>query len=260
MDTIVASALSYHTHGLSVLALEPRGKKPLLSWQIFQTERADTALIRRWWSHQPQANVGIVTGALSGLIVLDIDGYAGRDALRSFLKDQAIREFPLTPTVKTGHGWHYYFAYPGVPMANATAWHGLDGVDIRGDGGYVVAPPSIHPNGRDYEWVAGRTWDAVALAPCPAWLRDDAQTPRSAGSDWTLLMNTPCREGSRNATLARLIGRWLGNPHLTPEGVHLAELAALGWGLARCDPPLSVGEIQTIFNSIAGREVRRRQS
>lgn len=142
-----------------------RGKKPLQSWQIFQTERADTALIRGWWSHQPQANVGVVTGALSGLIVLDIDGDAGRDALRHFLRDQAIHEFPLTPTVKTGHGWHYYFAYPGAPMANATAWHGLTGVDIRADGGYVVALPSIHPNGRAYEWVASRSWLFLPIPP-----------------------------------------------------------------------------------------------
>lgn len=140
------AALEYEERGWSVIPLEPKGKKPLVPWEKYQKERASREQITRWWIDSPLANVGVVTGEVSGIVVIDIDG----DNARKIFKDTFPGDFSETPTVRTGKGWHLYFQHPGRLIPNRTGV--LPGVDVRGDGGYVVAPPSIHPNKREYKW------------------------------------------------------------------------------------------------------------
>ncbi|MER3407680.1 MAG: DNA primase, partial [Nitrososphaera sp.] len=99
------------------------------------------------------------TGAVSGLVVLDVDG-----------NDDVGRPFPDTPTARTRSGHHWYFAHPGGQVPNAVRL--LPGLDVRGDGGYVVAPPSEHPSGQRYTWVEGRSPWNLPPAPLPDWLRE----------------------------------------------------------------------------------------
>jgi hypothetical protein len=100
----------------------------------------EEACITRWWTEVPDANIGIATGAVSGLVVLDVDGEDGEASLAALEREHG--PLPLTPTVLTGKGRHLYFTHPGVPVPNRVRV--APGLDVRGDAGYVVAPPSTH--------------------------------------------------------------------------------------------------------------------
>jgi hypothetical protein len=119
----------------------------------FKDATTDEATIREWWRKWPNANIGIATGSESGLFVLDIDPEHGGEQSLQQLKDK-YGPLPETARVRTGSGgWHYYFRYPaGLRLPNSSSKLG-PGIDTRGDGGYVIAPPSLHVSGRRYEWV-----------------------------------------------------------------------------------------------------------
>jgi hypothetical protein len=111
----------------------------------------DSATIHKWWSRWPDANVAIVTGKASGVIALDIDPrHQGIDSLATW--EQQHGAFPPTLESETGGGGlHKLFLHPGFPVKNRINL--ARGVDVRGDGGYIVAPPSIHSSGRRYRWI-----------------------------------------------------------------------------------------------------------
>jgi hypothetical protein len=114
----------------------------------FKSATTDTHQIEAWWCKWPDANIGIATGIVSGIIVIDIDGTAGLTTLRSLLAKHG--PLPRTEVVKTARGWHLYFVLPAscAPIPCSAD----DGLDVRGDGGYVVAPPSRHASGHVYQW------------------------------------------------------------------------------------------------------------
>lgn len=146
MNEILQAALEYSRQGFSVIPVSRGDKKPLIKWQRYQHERANEEQIKQWWAKWPDANVGIVTGEISGIFVLDCDSDEGERVI------QEMGSLPRTAVAKTGKGHHYYFQHPGVPIRNFA--RKLPGLDLRGDGGYVVAPPSIHTTGVLYEWEA----------------------------------------------------------------------------------------------------------
>jgi len=117
-----------------------------------------------WFDTWPDANVGIAIGAESGLVVLDVDPrHGGTESLEEL--ETRHGRLPLSPVVLTGGGGtHSYFAHPkGGTVPNRTNFAGLPGLDLRADGGYVVAPPSVHASGRAYEW-------SKLLHPTPSFL------------------------------------------------------------------------------------------
>jgi len=135
------------------------------------TSRVDAVV--EWWRSVPYANVGIRTGIESGLVVVDVDGQAGRLALRALVASNALFR---ARWARTGSGgWHAYFAYPGTHVPNSAGSMG-EGLDVRGDGGYVVAPPSLHARRRRYRWVG--LGDAAGELPAlPGWLLELAVPP-----------------------------------------------------------------------------------
>jgi putative DNA primase/helicase len=144
----------------SVIPLRPKDKTPVIdSWKPYQKERPAAAQVLTWWRKWPDANIGLITGAVSGLIVLDLDSPEAR-------ADAEACGLPRTPTVKTGKGWHVYFAHPGGEVRNFARKR--PGMDLRGDGGYVVGAGSIHPSGSVYGWEISP--DECNLAPVPEWL------------------------------------------------------------------------------------------
>jgi len=159
----------------------------------------DEATIRRWWRQWPQANIAIATGAVSGLVVLDEDSYKGGDQSRVDLEHT---HSPLPDTVQQltgGGGVQYLFAYPGTPVRNGVESLGT-GLDIRGDGGYVVVPPSLHGSGKRYAWELSHQPDETPLAPMPPWLLALCQeTTRRA----SVSAGEPIPQGRRNATFLR---------------------------------------------------------
>ncbi|MCG0313946.1 MAG: bifunctional DNA primase/polymerase, partial [Calditerricola sp.] len=142
----------------------PRDKKPIIaSWQKYQKQAATPEQVAQWARQYPGANWAIVTGEVSGVVVVDFDS---EEAFRELER----RGLPDAPMVRTGKGWHVYFAHPGRPIKNAVKV--LLGVDVRGDGGYVVAPPSVHPSGVQYRWVDGRSIFELTPPPMPEWLTE----------------------------------------------------------------------------------------
>src|SRR3990172_8545079 len=154
MDTTrintVDYALFYAAKGWRVFPCQPHDKLPAIKWKEGCTIQPD--MIRAWWKENPEYNVGIVTGGRSGIIVLDVDPeHGGEESLLALVAD--LGQLSTTPESLTGGGGrHLLFAHPGVEITNSAGRLG-PGLDIRGDGGYIVAPPSIHPDtGRTYEW------------------------------------------------------------------------------------------------------------
>lgn len=243
-----AHARLYRSLGWSVIPVRPGGKRPLVPWQGFQQHPAAPATVDHWFAQGPEANLGVVTGAVSGLIVLDIDPeHGGMDSMETLVGPGG--EWPVTATVQTGGGgWHLYFAHPGGSIPNRVGlW---PGIDVRGDGGFVVAPPSVHPSGGRYRWHTGRDPRQVGLAAMPAWLHEtviSGREGRGHGADyWRDLARAGVTEGRRNDTIASFTG------HLLWHGVDPAVVMELmlGWNRCRCHPPLDDEEVARTVQSI----------
>lgn len=145
LSVLGQAALDYTTRfGWAVFPLVPNGKTPLTA-HGFKDASTDPDCIRGWWTTTPNANIGIATGTHSNLVVLDLDS---REAVAAFVEAYGD---PLTPCSTTGRGAHLMFAHPGGMVRSRAGALGPE-MDVRGDGGYIVAPPSIHPSGRAYEW------------------------------------------------------------------------------------------------------------
>jgi hypothetical protein len=206
----------------------------------------DEATIRRWWKMSPDANIGIRTGAVSNLVVLDEDSYKGGDASREDL-ERSYNPLPETVQQLTGGGGvQYFFAHPGTHVKNGVETLG-PGLDIRGDGGYVVAPPSLHVSGRRYTWELSHLPDETPLAPMPDWLlalcRD---TPRREAGG----AGAPIPEGQRNDELFKL-----GCAMRTRGFTQAAILGALREiNTTQCQPPLEASEVERIASSCAKYE------
>lgn len=234
-------------HGWSILPLRPRDKRPLIPWARMQTRPSSEEEVAEWFHRWPDANIGLVTGEVSNLVVLDVDPKHGGDATLERLQ-RRYRPLPITVEAITGGGGrHYYFAHPGHLIRNRAGL--AQGIDLRGDGGYIVAPPSIHPNGKAYEWVPGHSPDEIDLAPFPRWLFSPNQGARAGRSiaEWRQLVREGVAEGRRNSTIASLTGHLLW--HNVDAGVALDLM--LAWNRMRCRPPLNDAEVAAVVESIA---------
>lgn len=152
-------ALKYLNLGLSVIPLKPCGKEPLISWAEFQKRRATEKEVREWYAKWPEANIGIVTGSLSGVIVIDLDGPEGiSQALKLGLSSSVV--------AMTGNGRHLWYSFPkdGKLIQNSASKI-APGIDIRGEGGFIVGPPSVHENGKRYRWL--KPFGLNGLSPFP---------------------------------------------------------------------------------------------
>ena len=147
MSNLVEAAVSYAARGYYVFPCKPQSKEPATK-HGFKDATTDEQVIREWWTDNPQYNIGIRTGPASGIWVLDVDGEQGRD---SYLKYQG--EIPYdTPQVTTPNGgFHLYFVYDDRADNLRNSVKSIPGLDVRTEGGYVLAPESILDNGR-YEY------------------------------------------------------------------------------------------------------------
>jgi hypothetical protein len=127
------------------------GKHPRIRSGVKDATK-DPEQIARWWRKWPRANIGIATGQISGIVVMDVDFKNGGDAGLGALVER-IGDLPDTYMVRTGNGWHFYFAGDVGDIRNSVHKLG-EGLDVRGAGGYVVAPPSLHYSGRRYEMAS----------------------------------------------------------------------------------------------------------
>jgi hypothetical protein len=235
-----------------------RGRKEPACTHGCKDATTDVVTIRAWWQENPAYNIGIATGTVSGIFAVDIDnGDADGEAEWARLIDQH-GALMATVEVITARGRHLYFRHPGTPIrCSVGKVAGIaPGIDIRGDGGYVLAPPSVHPSGKRYCWSVDST---AAIAEAPTWLIElitnsaNGNGGAAPASEWRTLAAGVC-EGQRDCTIARLAGLLLRR-YVDPV-VSLELLQA--WNAIRCSPPLPPEDVERIVNSIAGRELRRR--
>ena len=206
----LTAALEYVQRGFSVVLVHPKKKHPIGKWKHRQHHPATEAELREAFRRNPTANVGIVTGAISGIVVLDMDGEAGAMSARQLEGLEKTK----APVVKTGHGCHGYFRHPGHKAGNfASALPGLDG---RGDGGFVVAPPSVHENGKKYEWLEGLSLSDVDPPEMPASVlalfphEEQQNTQESEANQAMSFADAPTQRGHHYPADSEPIERYVG--------------------------------------------------
>jgi RecA-family ATPase len=248
-NTMLEATLRYRKLDYSVIPVG-NDKKPLVKWERFQTELASEEEIKSWFLRFPNANVGIVTGAVSGLVVVDVE------------KGGLTDDLPPTVMSKTGGGgFHYYYRRPDVAVKNGVRIGNKEDLrDIRGDGGYVVAPPSLHASGEHYEWITPPE-SVAGFADFPMWLIEQKRTqeifPKDGQYDWEEKVNG-VSEGERNNTAAAISGKLLAYlPAKDWEGYAWPLLR--NWNKSN-NPPLPDMELRSAFDSIAQRQTSKESS
>ena len=156
---LISWALGYAERGWPVLPLAPHQKRPLTENGLLNAS-IDPRQINGWWTHWPTANIGLRTGVQFD--VLDIDGDAGRASLEAKVGPEVRHSGPIS---RTGRGEHWLF----LPGNTANRAGLLDKLDWRGTNGYIVAPPSIHPDGHQYQWHP-EAGPETPLPAIPMWL------------------------------------------------------------------------------------------
>jgi putative DNA primase/helicase len=214
----------------------------------------DIDLIRQWWSLWPDANIGIATGATSGIIVIDGDGEEGKRSIKELIQEHG--ELPQTAMQKTGSGGlHILFKHPGWFVQNSVKKL-APGIDVRGDGGYIVVPPSNHVSGHNYQWIY-HPKDA-GMADVPKWLADMLQTGNEIylskahqerkGRVWRkYVKGEVIPDGERNETLFRRVASSMRAKGAGYEDI-LATLLEIN--SKRVKPPLEESEVIRIADSV----------
>ena len=159
------AAVDYASRRWQAFPIKPRSKEPA-TWRGFYDATSNPAKLHRWFAQRFPYNIGIRTGLPSGVFILDIDGELGAASLRQI--EAKHGPLPATLISANGKGRHFWFrAECEIPCSTGKIAPGLD---VRADGGYVVVPPSIHPNGAIYRWA-----NDLPPAPAPLWLIQLAQ-------------------------------------------------------------------------------------
>jgi hypothetical protein len=204
----------------------------------------DPKIVAAWWKKWPGANLGMLTGAPSGMVVLDVDPrHGGNDSLDDLMAKYG--KIDTAEVITGGDGRHLFFRHPGGIVRNSAG--GIaPGLDIRGDGGYVVGVGSTHITGKTYDWELSSTPELSGIAAMPDWLLEltkqkaaaDAIRPTAAGS---------VGEGKRNDWLCSLGG------YLRARGANENAIARCLWALnnEHCNPALTADEVRAIAKSVA---------
>ena len=237
------AAIEYAKKGFAVFPLKYRDKVPLTR-NGCKDATTDAAQIKAWWQKYPNANIGLATGAVSQnvfVIDLDIDEDCGIDGYHSLEDWQREHgDFPETWTAITGRGgYHMYFRGDGKIKNRAGI---IDGVDIRGNGGYVVAPPSIHKNGRRYEWEYSPDEFELAKADNNVMYFLNHDDHRQSAS---FTMPNIVSAGQRNQMLFRF-ACMMQAKGASDQSVFAATMAE---NESSCSPPLTEQEVRIIVSS-----------
>ena len=233
------------------------GKHPLYDKETLphglKNATTDPKQVSSWWEKWPGANIGAATGKKT-FIVLDVDGPEGTASLKAL--EEQYGKLPETVTSITGgNGKHVFFKAPEKEIIRNSASKVGKHIDIRGDGGYIVMPPSDHKSGNKYQWEKGRDPDSVEMALMPPWLVDLANGKPKKNeivpckqllSAVTVDVTKEIPSGRRNDVLFRH-GCSLRRKGGEYDEIH-SELLKLN--SSKCQPPLDTGEIDTIANSI----------
>lgn len=253
------AAVWYVENGFGVFPLKPEGKRPncphgLNDW----TDNPED--VRKWWAKHPNDNIGIACGTPSGgLLVLDfdVDEEKEKDGLATLYEwEKAHGELPETAVAITGRGGMHYLYRTDRTNIHPSVNHELS-VDVRSDGSYIVAPPSVHENGRKYEWQDSPRDTAIATANGSVYDFID-HIQRNGGQDETRKENGKFRlpdvikKGARDTTLFKYAS------HLRGIGRSDEEImaAVAGVNALRCTPPMDSKDVERIVRSACRYEQR----
>ena len=253
MTAFLRAALKLANRGLRVFPCRPHDKRPATAHGV-KDATIDPGAIERWWRQEPNFNIGVATGAVSGIMVVDVDDIDAEAELKK-LEDQN-GALPATVETVTARGRHLFFKWPERDVRNS-AGKIAPGVDVRGTGGYIVAPPSLHPSGKRYCWSVD---SADTIATAPEWLLDkitspaEVTGPATAPTAWCDLIRDGAAKGCRNDNMTRVVGH-LFCRHVDPL---ITLEIALAINDARWRPALPRSEVIAIVDSIAALELKRR--
>lgn len=257
-------AQEYLAKGYSVIPIKAGEKKPQIKWQEYQSRKASLDEVTSWFYPRssvalPPSNIALVTGRISGLTVVDIDPrHGGLDS---------ARELGLGgwTVVTGGGGFHLYCRYNMVTACNSAGR--LPGLDIRSEGGYVLAPPSVTTG--MYSFISSDIPRNTDLSPVPERVKqalslrgvnkstDFTTVSSKAGTIFrTPILFDSASTGSRNVVCATMAGRILRRHNPTYErGLDVLRL----WNAASCRPPLDDGELIQTYQSIWEKHNRKNQ-
>lgn len=229
--------------GCSVFPLRPREKRPMFSWDEYKERCATHDEITNWFEQTPGANLALVCGAISGIVVVDVDGEEGQQ----WFKGHGLKT-NLFQYTSSKSKFHAFYRHPGAGIIvhpSVKAFH--DQIDIRGDGSYVVLAPSIHPTGKQYSlnWVDDFDGTIASLPVLPEMFW--ANAPENQGKVPEVSTGAvELEQGGRNNGLTSLCGEWYARGLGQDDVLILAQ----GWNSKHCDPPLSDKEVSTIVGSM----------
>ena len=225
-------------HGWRLFPCAPRDKNPLLKdWP--RRASCDAGVISRWAQKYERCNWGVATGPESGVFAIDIDGESGEESFSALVDQHGVWTETLSAT--TARGRHFYFDWPASGTIRNSAGKLGAGIDVRGDGGYCVIPPSTHPSGARYEWAT----ENLRTSPATGWLLERITSAARPAIEASEIGALP--QGRRNDGLARLAGA------MRRKGASLAEIetALLEHNVRRCRPPLLDAEVRKIAASVS---------
>lgn len=219
-------------------------KKPLIKWQKYQNERMSKRELKRLFNQFPKANLAVITGRISNLIIVDIDPRHGG----------TCNLFENIKTVKSktgGDGFHYFFKYKEGIKNKANI---KPGIDIRGEGGYAILPPSLHQSGNRYKWIVAPDTE-IEIAELPESIKQllvDEKKPRRNKRSFKPEILKGVKKGSRNDSAASIVGKFLIHfPQKDWESV--AWPALKGWNRQN-SPSLPEEELRRTFESIKKKQ------
>lgn len=239
-------ALEYLKIGCSIIPTN--GKVPaLLSWSKYQEVLPTEDEINQWWNKNPNANIGLITGKISGIAVLDFDGESVPEELEKL--NVAISQ-------TSPNHFHLFFKYPISGIGNSVRYNGKK-IDIRGDGGYVIVPPSTHfdkqkkPDGQ-YQWNRELTSTTILdELPQEYFVADST---KEDNQQFSQEINQP---GTRNDTTTRVIGSLLSH-YLPHQWDDICWQFIQAYNLTNNDPPLGMRELINSFESIKKEELSKK--
>ena len=249
MSKFLDAALEYAARGWAVFPLAEGQKVPAVKGG-FKVATTDPEQIKAAWGHRPNFNIGIATGEVSGgLVVIDVDvdpdkGEDGMERLRTW--EITNGDLPETVCAETGRGGMHLLFKSDQPIGCSV--NADYGIDIRGDGGYIVAPPSVHPNGRPYAWDNDPEDYEVAEADANTLAFIRSVQP-NGGLKKKFELPNEIHGGNRNDTLMRYACSMQAQG--IDDALILASLEAAN--RLKCKPPLSDGEIEGIVRSVCER-------
>ena len=232
------NALDYYDRGLCIIPVTPRDKFPACKWEQYFYNRPSRDEIIAWWTDNPEYNIGLITGKVSKIVVVDVEVEGVKNV------DKILEDMPTRIISKSGSGgYHLFYSYPNTISKISNKVKILPNVDIRGDCGLIVLPPSTHPTGNEYSWIMSGKIGAFN----PRWIQkaeNDSFNP-AINKKWITSILDGVGKGVRNDSATKLVGYYISKG--LPEDVIYKLIT--DWNIKN-EPPLPESDINIIIKSV----------